>query len=148
MNRQAEFILALIGAIFNTFAALLVFFYVAMIGIGVLVSTADSYSYFLPEDYIFMGIGLIFFVIIGLVIAAGTIFGYIAAFKIKADSPKVKTFGIVLIVFGGLQILSIQGILYLVAGILTLTHKPETPVDSSVQQETHFEHEGDESKWV
>ncbi|WP_239257160.1 DUF4064 domain-containing protein [Listeria ilorinensis] len=145
MNRQAEFILALIGAIFNTFAALLVFFYVALIGLGVLASAADSYL--LPEDYVFMGIGLIFFVIIGLVIAAGTVFGYIAAFKIKANSPKIKTFGIILIVLGGLQIFSIQGILYLIAGILTVTHKPEVPASSGLQQETHFEHEGDESKW-
>lgn len=51
------------------------------------------------------------------------VFGFIGAFKVKSDGPKVKTLGVCFIVLGGLQVFTIHGILFLIAGILTITKK-------------------------
>lgn len=65
-----------------------------------------------------------FFSIIAVIFTvASAVFGFIGAFKIKNNSSKVKTIAVCFIVLGGLQVFSIQGILFLIAGILTLTKK-------------------------
>ncbi|WP_260443108.1 hypothetical protein [Listeria fleischmannii] len=90
-------------------------------------------GYTSSEDVIFFGVFAVIIGIIVLVTIASAVIGFIAAFKIKADVPKIRTYAILLIVFGGLQISSIQGILFLIAGILTLTRKPAEKTESGEQ---------------
>lgn len=129
MNRQAEFILTIIGAAFSILSTIFIVLYALFLGWGF----TASMGYTSSEDVIFFGVFAVIIGIIVLVTIASAVIGFIAAFKIKADVPKIRTYAILLIVFGGLQISSIQGILFLIAGILTLTRKPAEKIESGEQ---------------
>ncbi|WP_271005037.1 DUF4064 domain-containing protein [Listeria seeligeri] len=124
MNRQAEFILVIIGASFSILSFFVAILYAAIFGINaVMMTTGNSYMYADSSETIFFWIFTVGAVIAVIFTIISAVFGFIGAFKIKNDVPKVKLFGICFIILGGLQIFTISGILFVIAGILTLTKK-------------------------
>ncbi|WP_088825482.1 DUF4064 domain-containing protein [Listeria goaensis] len=133
MNRQAEFILTIIGAAFSIVTTIFIVIYALFMGMGIAASLEFASG---NTTAWFLGIFVVIFGMIILISIASAVFGFIAAFKIKEDVPKVQTYAIMLIVLGGLQVSSIQGILFLVAGILTVTKKtPKVPSTENESEE-------------
>lgn len=136
MERKTEYVLTLIGAILN--ALLSAFFLIVTIFMGLAYTTVNSYNqYSTGDDYyydsysgtsgfedkaviIFLGVMVVWFIAI-------TVFGFIAAFKIKKN---LQGWGIATLVLGILSIASIQGILWVIAGIMMLSRKTPAPIKS------------------
>lgn len=119
MNKQTEYILALIGAIVNTIV-------IGCVGILVMIGFIASFVQedFSAGDMLFGMIGLgIYFLFFLLLAGASVVLGFISASKLKYHASEAKNWGIVLIVLGGLQIISIHGILYLISGIMTVVKR-------------------------
>ncbi|MDT1940403.1 MULTISPECIES: DUF4064 domain-containing protein [Carnobacterium] len=122
MNRQTEYLLTLIGAILNALFAFVVILITGLAGIGMSSQMNQMYdtdyyntSYYDGSEGAFI-VGILIVVVIWLV--ATSIFGFIAAFKLKKGH---LGWGIAILVLGGLSITSIHGILWVIAGIMTLT---------------------------
>lgn len=117
-NRKAEFILAIIGASLAVLGVLI------MGGIVLLAtfSAVREAPQMATDDQIGMVIGGVFIGINFILAVIASVFGFIAAFKMK-NGTSVKGWSIVLVVVGGLCFFSygsITGILFLIAGILSL----------------------------
>lgn len=123
MNRQAEFILVIVGASFSILSFFVALLYVAIFGINAVIMTGDTYMYADSGEAAFFWIFTVGAIIAVIFTVISAVFGFIGAFKIKNNVPKVRVFGICFIILGGLQIFSISGILFVIAGILTLTKK-------------------------
>ena len=122
MNRQTEYLLTLIGAIFNALSAFVLIIITALAGIGISSQMNQTYdtdyyntNYYDGSESALL-IGVLIVVVIFLV--ATSIVGFIAAFKIKKGH---SGWGIAVLVLGGLSITSIHGILWVIAGIMILT---------------------------
>ncbi len=123
MNRQTEFILLIIGASFSIITFFAAALYALVFGFSAIVLSGSPMTYGGSEEMIMSWIFTFFSIIAVIFTVASAVFGFIGAFKIKNNSSKVKTIAVCFIVLGGLQVFSIQGILFLIAGILTLTKK-------------------------
>ncbi|EEJ0013622.1 DUF4064 domain-containing protein [Listeria innocua] len=123
MNRQTEFILLIIGASFSIITFFAAALYALIFGFSAIVLSGSPTTYGGSEEMIMSWIFTFFSIIAVIFTVASAVFGFIGAFKIKNNSSKVKTIAVCFIVLGGLQVFSIQGILFLIAGILTLTKK-------------------------
>lgn len=123
MNRQTEFILLIIGASFSILTFFGAALYAVIFGFSTFLMYAEPYSYSSGDDTFVAGLFTFFAVVAALFAIVSAVFGFIGAFKIKNNHAKVKTFGTCFIVLGGLQIFTISGILFLIAGILTVSKK-------------------------
>ncbi|AHI54944.1 DUF4064 domain-containing protein [Listeria ivanovii] len=123
MNRQTEFILLIIGASFSILTFFGAALYAVLFGFSTLVMYAEPASYSSGEDTFMVGLFTFFALVAAFFALVSAVFGFIGAFKIKNNHAKVKVFGICFIVLGGLQIFTISGILFLIAGILTVSKK-------------------------
>lgn len=122
MNRQTEFILAIIGASFNMIVALIAAFFTGVNLLPLIFSMGlGDASGEILAFLILVLIGAVIFIFL----VASSIFGMIAAFKLKAGTSRLKTIAIIFIVVGGIQIASIHGILYLIVGIMLLSKKQQ-----------------------
>ncbi|EDO0829442.1 DUF4064 domain-containing protein [Listeria monocytogenes] len=123
MNRQTEFTLLIVGASLSILVFLGAVFYSLIFGVNTLMVT-DTFGYYSSsEEAIVLGIITFFSVVAAFFALASAVFGFIGAFKIKSNGPKVKQLGVCFIILGGLQVFTIHGILFLIAGILTVTKK-------------------------
>ncbi len=137
MNRQAEYILIIIGAVFSILSAIFYTIYAIFLGSGIEIIISASQN---SDGFLFKSSIIIIFSVIFLILVAIAVFGFIAASKIKKDASNVNTYAVILIVMGGLQIVSIQGILFLTAGILLVTKKtPQVPLTKNESE--------DKTKW-
>lgn len=123
MNRQAEFILIIVGASFSILTFFGATLYTLVFGINAMLMLDMPTTYGGGGEAIILWIFTFFSIIAVLFTLASAIFGFIGAFKIKNNGPKTKLFGVCFIVLGGLQVFTIHGILFLIAGILTVTKK-------------------------
>ncbi|EAC7954537.1 DUF4064 domain-containing protein [Listeria monocytogenes] len=123
MNRQTEFTLLIVGASLSILVFLGAVFYSLIFGFNTLM-VADTFGYYSGSDEaIVFGIITFFSVVAAFFALVSAVFGFIGAFKIKSNGPKVKQLGVCFIILGGLQVFTIHGILFLIAGILTVTKK-------------------------
>lgn len=123
MNRQTEFILLIIGASFSILTFFGAALYAILFGFSTFMIYAEPYSYSSGEDTFVVGLFTFFALVVAFFALISAVFGFIGAFKIKNNHAKVTVFGTCFIVLGGLQILTISGILFLIAGILTVSKK-------------------------
>ncbi|EAE9229863.1 DUF4064 domain-containing protein [Listeria monocytogenes] len=123
MNRQTEFTLLIVGASLSILVFLGAVFYSLIFGVNTLMVT-DTFGYYSSsEEAIVLGIITFFSIIAAFFALLSAVFGFIGAFKIKSNGPKAKQLGVCFIILGGLQVFTIHGILFLIAGILTVTKK-------------------------
>ncbi|ENI8449078.1 DUF4064 domain-containing protein [Listeria monocytogenes] len=123
MNRQTEFTLLIVGASLSILVFLGAVFYSLIFGVNTLIVT-DTFGYYSSsEEAIVLGIITFFSIIAAFFALVSAVFGFIGAFKIKSNGPKAKQLGVCFIILGGLQVFTIHGILFLIAGILTVTKK-------------------------
>ncbi|EAC2771396.1 DUF4064 domain-containing protein [Listeria monocytogenes] len=138
MNRQTEFTLLIVGASLSILTFLGAMLYTIIFGLNTLM-VADTFGYYSSsEETIVLGIITFFSVVAAFFALGSAVFGFIGAFKVKSDGPKVKTLGACFIVLGGLQVFTIHGILFLIAGILTITKK-EYKTNSKEDEGTKWE---------
>ncbi|EQC0656786.1 DUF4064 domain-containing protein [Listeria monocytogenes] len=138
MNRQTEFTLLIVGASLSILTFLGAMLYTIIFGLNTLM-VADTFGYYSSsEETILLGIITFFSVVAAFFALGSAVFGFIGAFKVKSDGPKVKTLGVCFIVLGGLQVFAIHGILFLIAGILTITKK-EYKTNSKEDEGTKWE---------
>ncbi|MBC2182992.1 DUF4064 domain-containing protein [Listeria sp. FSL L7-0233] len=143
MNRQTEFTLLIVGASFSIMTFLGAMAYTVIFGLNTLLVFDTSY-YAGPDEAIFFGI-ITFVSVIAVIFAlVSAIFGFVGAFKVKSGGPKVKTIAVCFIILGGLQVFTIHGILFLIAGILAV-NKKEYKTISKEYETISTEDEG--TKW-
>ncbi|MBC2121239.1 DUF4064 domain-containing protein [Listeria marthii] len=144
MNRQTEFTLLIVGASLSILTFLGAVFYTAIFGFSALVVFDDASYYTTSEDLIVAGIMTFGSIIAAIFALVSAIFGFVGAFKVNGGGPKVKTIAVCFIVLGGLQVFTIHGILFLIAGILAL-NKKEYKTVSKEYETISTEDEG--TKW-
>ncbi|HFK0524418.1 TPA: DUF4064 domain-containing protein [Listeria monocytogenes] len=118
MNRQTEFTLLIVGASLSILTFLGAMLYTIIFGLNTLM-VADTFGYYSSsEETILLGIITFFSVVAAFFALGSAVFGFI--------------------VLGGLQVFTIHGILFLIAGILTITKK-EYKTNSKEDEGTKWE---------
>ncbi|MCQ2008581.1 MAG: hypothetical protein ABF629_11015 [Sporolactobacillus sp.] len=119
MKRNAEFILSLIGSILST----IVWLFLCI----VIIATAAAYTGSADDDA-----SITIFLIGNIISLPIIVFAWLSTFKVREAS---SGWSIYLIVGGSIFIFSpffVSGVLFLIAGILSVTHK--TPTTHSISE--------------